>query len=292
VTWPASSARPISPACRIGGERVTRLLIALDVDGTTMRHDRVTISPRVRTAIRRVHTAGHHVVLSTGRSPVTTVPVTAALGLAGGFAVCSNGAVSLRLDADAAARYTVLADATFDPQALLAALGREWPGCAVAVELPGARGFRTAETFPRGVLPGAVSVVSWHQLGVHGANRIIVDAAVSPAQVVRIADDLGFDCIEDTTGDPGVVEIVRRGVSKASALEALRVTLGIATADTVAVGDHLNDIEMLRWAARGIAMGHAPAIVRETAAEVTDSCDDDGLAIVLESIATNYSTSM
>jgi hydroxymethylpyrimidine pyrophosphatase-like HAD family hydrolase len=267
-----------------GGEHVTRLLIALDVDGTTVRHDGATISPRVHAAVRAVHAAGHHVVLSTGRSPLATVPVTAALGLTGGFAVCSNGAVTLRLDASEADRCTVVVDATFDPAALLAALRRERPGCAVAVEVPGARGFRATAAFRRGELPGDVLVVPWDELGVRGANRLIVDAGDGAAHFARIADDLGLDCVQETTGATGAVEIGPRGVSKASALEALRTTLGVATADTVAVGDHLNDMEMLRWAARGIAMGHAPAIVRETADEVTTSCDDDGLAIVLESV--------
>jgi hydroxymethylpyrimidine pyrophosphatase-like HAD family hydrolase len=265
------------------GEAVTRLLIALDVDGTTVRHDGVTISARVRAAIRATHAAGHHVVLSTGRSPMATVTVAAALGLTGGFAVCSNGAVTLRLDPAGADRYAVIADATFDPRELLTTLRRECPGCAVAVEVAGARGFRATANFPRREAPGHVRVVPWHQLGVRGASRLVV-LAPGLARVVSIARDLGFDCARDPTGVTGAVEIGRRRVSKATALEALRVALGVATAETVAVGDHLNDMEMLHWAARGIAMGHAPAIVRQMAAEVTDSCDNDGLAIVLESI--------
>jgi hydroxymethylpyrimidine pyrophosphatase-like HAD family hydrolase len=260
------------------------MLIALDVDGTVVRHDGVTISPRVHSAVRAAQSAGHHVVLSTGRSPAATVPVIAALGLAGGFAVCSNGTVTLRLDPARPDRHTVVADATFNPQALLAILGRERSRYAVAVEVPGTRGFRVTASFPRDELPGNVLVVPWHQLGVYGARRLIVSAAEIPALVATIADDMGFDCVGGTTGVTGAVEIGRRGVSKASALEVLRVELGVATADTVAVGDHLNDIEMLRWAARGVAMGHAPAIVREKADEVTSSCDDDGVLMVLDSI--------
>lgn len=260
----------------------TRLLIALDVDGTVVGHDRVTISPRVHAAVRAVCSAGHQVVLSTGRSPLATVPVTAALGLAGGYAVCSNGAATLRVEAGGPP--AVVADATFDPQALLAVLGRRWPGGAVAVELPGAGGFRATATFPRGVLPGRVRVVPSDRLGVHRARRLICYAAQSPGDVARIAGDFGLDCVGETTGVTGAVEIGPRGVSKASALEVLRVALGVAPADTVAVGDHVNDLEMLRWAARGIAMGHAPELVKASAAEVTESCDDDGLAVVLEAI--------
>jgi HAD superfamily hydrolase (TIGR01484 family) len=263
---------------------VTRLLIALDVDGTTVQHDGVTISPRVWAAVWAVHTAGHHVVLATGRSPASTLPVAAALGLAGEFAVCSNGAVTVRLEASAPDRYSVVAGTIFDPRAILEALGRMWPGCAVAIEVPGGRSFRTTPSFPRDELAGDVVVVPWDRLEALVACRLIVHAAQNPAQIAQIADDLGLDSVEETTGATHAVEICPRGMSKASALEVVRVTLGVPAGDTVAVGDHMNDVGMLRWAARGIALAHAPAVVREAAAEVAPSCDNDGLAVVLESL--------
>jgi hydroxymethylpyrimidine pyrophosphatase-like HAD family hydrolase len=51
---------------------------------------------------------------------------------------------------------------------------------------------------------------------------------------------------------------------------------------TLAVGDGGNDIEMLRWAGLGVAMGHAPDEVKAAADEVTGSVHEDGLAQVLE----------
>jgi hydroxymethylpyrimidine pyrophosphatase-like HAD family hydrolase len=52
----------------------------------------------------------------------------------------------------------------------------------------------------------------------------------------------------------------------------------------VAVGDQRNDIEMLQWAARGVAMGNAPEEVKAVADEVTGSVEEAGLAAVLESL--------
>jgi len=263
---------------------MVRLLIALDVDGTIVHHDGVTISPRVSAAVRATYSMGHHVVLSTGRSPASTLPVTAALGLGSGFAVCSNGSVTLRLDVSAPGGHTVLANATFDPHAALEVIERMWPGCAVAVEVPGVQGFRATESFPRAELAGDVVMVPWERLGARGASRLVVHAAASPAQVARVVGDLGLTSVEDTSGSTGAVEIGPRAVSKASALEALRADLGIAAVNTVAVGDHVNDVEMLRWAGRGIAMGQAPAVARDAATEVAPAVEDDGLAVVLESL--------
>ena len=68
------------------------------------------------------------------------------------------------------------------------------------------------------------------------------------------------------------------------ALEELRQRLGVEPFATVAVGDGHNDIEMLAWAARGVAMGHADEPVRAVADEVTGTIDDDGAVAVLRSL--------
>ncbi|MGZ5367090.1 MAG: HAD family hydrolase, partial [Aeromicrobium sp.] len=46
----------------------------------------------------------------------------------------------------------------------------------------------------------------------------------------------------------------------------------------LAVGDGHNDFEMLEWAGRGVAMGHAPDRVKHIADDVTGSIEQDGLA--------------
>jgi hypothetical protein len=83
---------------------------------------------------------------------------------------------------------------------------------------------------------------------------------------------------------PDWIDVTPGGVSKASALENLRDRLGIAPEYTVAVGDGLNDLEMLAWAARGVAMGHAPQAVRDTADEVTGTLEDAGVIDVLHTL--------
>ena len=51
---------------------------------------------------------------------------------------------------------------------------------------------------------------------------------------------------------------------------------GRRLADVLAFGDGRNDSEMLRWAGRGVAIGDAPAEVREAADAVTDCFADGG----------------
>ena len=49
----------------------------------------------------------------------------------------------------------------------------------------------------------------------------------------------------------------------------------------LAIGDGRNDIEMLRWAGRGVAMGQAVEEVLAAADDVTETVYDDGAAVEL-----------
>lgn len=74
------------------------------------------------------------------------------------------------------------------------------------------------------------------------------------------------------------------GVSKADALRALCAHWGIGTEDTLALGDGDNDLEMLRAAGLGVAMGNASAEVRRAAGFVTEDNDHDGAAHALQAL--------
>lgn len=74
-----------------------------------------------------------------------------------------------------------------------------------------------------------------------------------------------------------VVELVPKGHTKATGIRKVCERLGIDRADTVAVGDSVNDLAMLSYAGVGIAMGNADARVRRAADYVTDGLYDDGI---------------
>ena len=80
---------------------------------------------------------------------------------------------------------------------------------------------------------------------------------------------------------PHLLEIMDGRVSKADALADLCEKLGIPSEQAAAFGDNYNDVEMLRSAGLGIAMGNAPEDVKEAADEVTLDNDHDGLAAAL-----------
>lgn len=265
--------------------RRRRKLIALDIDGTTITHAGV-LSPLVRTSILDVIDAGHHVVIATGRAVVSTMPIIREIGLDTGRAVCSNGAVTVRLKPSYPDGYRVKDAVTFDPRPSLQLLRERMPQALVAVEELGV-GFKVSAHFPEGELDGVVRVVDWEELLATPVTRVTLRAPdVPPEDFMAQVHDVGLHGVTYAVGWSSWLDINPEGVSKASALELVRRKLRVEPADTIACGDQRNDIEMLRWAAYGVAMGNSPDEVKAVADAVTAHVDEDGLVPVLRSALT------
>ena len=71
-------------------------------------------------------------------------------------------------------------------------------------------------------------------------------------------------------------------MSKASGLAKIAHDLGIDRNEVIAVGDSLNDLEMIQWAGLGVAMGNAEAAVKEAADEITATNEEDGVAKAIQ----------
>ncbi|QKS70157.1 HAD family phosphatase [Paenalkalicoccus suaedae] len=90
----------------------------------------------------------------------------------------------------------------------------------------------------------------------------------------------GQDC-EFIRWDDGF-ELVRKNVSKWSAIEYLLNKYGIKRAEAMAFGDGPNDVEMLKQCGTGVAMGNANNVLKSVADFVTLDHEKDGLSFFLE----------
>ena len=258
-------------------------LVALDIDGTTVNHEG-ELSPAVYDAVRDVVDAGHHVTIATGRAIVGTLPVLERLGLTSGYAVCANGAVTLRLDEGLDQGYEIVEAVTFDPAPALLMLREHFPTALVAVEELGV-GFKVTAPFPDGELDGSPRIVAWEELMSSPVTRLTLrDPSSTSEEFIATTERIGLHGVGYAVGWSAWLDITPEGVSKGAALEAVRRRLGVEPMDTVAVGDQRNDLEMLRWAAHGVAMGNAPEEVKAIANAVTGDVDDDGLVPVLRAL--------
>ncbi|MFC7505418.1 HAD family hydrolase, partial [Nocardioides sp. GCM10030258] len=259
---------------------------ALDIDGTLLKwveglgmsYEQVT--PAVHDAVRRVLDAGAHVVLSSGRSAANMVTVADQLDLHGHgekiWIVASNGAVVLRYPP-----MEVVHEVTFDARAAVAAVLKEHPEALVAVEERGV-GYLVSAPFPDGELGGTSTVAEVADMVAEPVSRVIIrDPNATAEDFVQLSGRLGLHGTDYVVGWTAWLDLAPVGVSKASGLEYVAGQLGVDRADVLAIGDGRNDIEMLQWAGRGVAMGQSVDEVKAVADDVTASVEDDGAAVEL-----------
>ena len=250
-------------------------MVALDIDGTLVDRNGF-LPPIVAEAVALIMQAGVPAVLSTGRSWHGTKPVFDELGLPPGPTVCSNGAVVMRYPPQ-----EIIKAITFDPRPVIAQVEEFAPGTLIAVEEIG-RGYRLNERFPGDDLTGELIVEDAEQLSSRPVTRVILrDPTRSEDDFLALARHLGMHGVTYFVGWGSWLDIAPDGVNKATALAEVAAGFGVSAADVLAFGDGQNDIEMLRWAGRGVAMGDATDEVKAAANDVTKTIDDGGPAAEL-----------
>lgn len=94
---------------------------------------------------------------------------------------------------------------------------------------------------------------------------------------------------EVTISNPRFLEFVAPGVSKGRAVRWLARQTGVPLSQTMAIGDQLNDLEMIAAVGHGVAMPSAPAAVRAVARHIAPPVEDEGAAQVIESMVLEMS---
>jgi len=258
-------------------------LLAVDLDGTLL-DPAGTLPERTRHALRAVRDAGVTVVLATGRSPWSTAPIAAQLGLPGPHILMQGGLIASLLG-----EQSVWA-ATLDP-ALVGehlAFARTWQLQPI---LGYEHGYRAESLEP------AVADLPW-PLYAEGSRLEIVPALetaagtgvirtflfTSPARhaEIRQAAAARFGNRSSLTwGDEHGVELLAPGVTKGAALRRLAEREGVSMEQVAAIGDGRNDLEMLAAAGRSAAVASAPPEVRAVAQLVVPSNGGEGALAAL-----------
>jgi len=258
-------------------------LVATDLDGTLLRSDQ-TISERTAEVLAKISAEGGHVVLVTGRPVRWLSSVYAQLRGPLPLAVCANGAVVYDPEADRVLRAEPLAP---DELAQVCArLREEIPGAAFAVEVADGREMWHESSYPRRGSPDdpTVRMVSTpDELLTMPAVKLLVRAGrQDPDEFAALVASCVAGLAEATWSSySGLVEISASGVTKAAGLAWLCERLDVPPERVVAFGDMPNDVPMLTWAGRAVAVANAHPAVKQVADEVTLTNDDDGVAAYL-----------
>lgn len=121
----------------------------------------------------------------------------------------------------------------------------------------------------------------WHVQPPEGQTPISFGACIPEAQQAEVAALFPqLDFLPVFEGP--MCDVNPRGVSKATGIRRICQRMGITMEQVIAFGDDRNDLEMVREAGIGVALGNAIGMVRDAADYITASCDDLGVVKALE----------
>lgn len=110
----------------------------------------------------------------------------------------------------------------------------------------------------------------------------IKDTSQHPAIMTEI--EQRFPDTVASTSLSNNIEINDSSANKGDAVRALAAYLDIDMQQTVSFGDGSNDLSMIRACGLGVAMANACPAVLEAANRITASCDENGVAAVINTI--------
>jgi len=255
--------------------------VAVDVDGTLLDSDH-RLRDEVRDALSDLVADDIHVILATARGPKILGAVLRLLPFSP-LLVCFSGAWVGEIDRQ-----------TFNPTREI--LNRRH-SMNVARSI-------VAKALELNVEPNVLTVDTWrarkmtHEIllesqiaecsplitsdlfedGVEPNKILLITAEGESNQPLHIIANSIQSVSTSAFSKPNYLEIVPLGVNKAEALQHVTAILGLELSQVAAIGDGLNDIEMLREAGLGIAMGNAPEAVKSVADWVTGTNNEAGVA--------------
>lgn len=269
-------------------------MLALDLDGTILRPDGL-FSSRTKDAIALAQSAGYLLCIATGRNFTESRQIVSDLGIAG-ECVFVGGAVVI----------DTRTGRTLQRTAMHPALAAEFCGviesmghAALALQDTGSTGIdylitrdlplHSASKKWMGALK--MDIQYFPRLAQHPhANTLRVGMCVDAADAEAIHEQLLSHFAERTMICrllvPGslshVIEAFDPAVSKWGGIQYIAARHQVAAEEIIAVGDDLNDVQMLRHAGLGVAMGNARPGLKEIADRVIGSIHEDGLAVFIE----------
>ena len=261
---------------------------AFDLDGTLLRRD-LEITGRTLAAVDGLRERGMRLVVATGRRYESAVEHAEKLGFGGEDpVVCYGGSMVRRMDGETLLHRTLPKDLGLE--VLEWAAGR---GLHARVFVDGrvitSPNSPAALRFSKRLEEPGIVVVDSPAEWLAGAQEeptklVIVDHPDDVPGWLDEAQEAFRGRLFVTRSLPHYVEVGGLEGTKSTALEFLCKQWGIAPERVLAFGDADNDVDMLRFAGCGVAVGPMTAGVREAADEAVAGVDEDGVALYVEKL--------
>lgn len=270
-------------------------LIAVDIDGTLIDSTLDIPEPNLK-ALRRAQQAGIHVVLVTGRRHRFAMPVAEQLG----FELClisSNGAIT-RSTSGALHYADMLPKSTAHK---LCGHMADFSGCTVLTFDKDERGAivveRTDElgnniqrwidknrTYIEEVAPITTALVCDPVQAMFCGTIERMQPAEVRLRDGALVDEISVLKTQYDHRDLCILDVLKHGCSKGSAVARWAEHLGVARSEVMAIGDNYNDVEMLEFAGYPVLMANASDDLKARGWRVTLHNEECGVAAVVEEV--------
>jgi Cof subfamily protein (haloacid dehalogenase superfamily) len=278
---------------QVRGKSAVRL-VAIDVDGTLLDGAH-RLRSEVKEAVNRLAASGCQVALATARGPQAVIEIVQKFDFAPSL-ICFSGGWIGELEGTSMRPENVRLDRR------------------LAADMAGSI---LNEAINQGVEPNVFTPDSWRvrkltdeieeEMRIVNLQPLVSDKLlagnIEPSKIMLISRldiaDKALPAIERsieslstvafstiTYSKRNYLEILPAGVNKAKAVAALSQFLGVDRSEVAAIGDGLNDLEMLSEAGFAIAMGNASDRLKADADLVVRSNDEAGVAQAVEEILT------
>lgn len=268
-------------------------LLFLDLDGTLVGQGDV-VSPRTLSALDAAQRLGCTLVICTGRNRFMVEHV-AAQWSGHGYGIFSNGAVIAQWETGRVLEKTAMVASTVRQAARLAHSFGASPLCfGVHVEEDGGKSVYTDRQYP--IVPAyairnaqrLVFVEDLTQddemqpvgMAVYGQENLT--QSVAHAWRAALGSDMSVYHTPDGKYGCWCVFMNARSANKVHAARSVAKMLDVPQEQTLALGNEMNDLELLQWAGLGVCMGDGNTEVRAIVDHVTGTLAEDGAAQAIE----------
>lgn len=254
--------------------------VFLDIDGTLVSFKTHKIPESTLNAVHRIRQKGIRVFIATGR-PLPFINNLAGLEYDG--IMCVNGACCMDTGGNIFYKRPVpredierlIQDSKEHPMPISFASNERAVVCNTAAARKEIEEIFAFLAIP---LPEEVAIKEIRDMEVMQAVAFFTEDWET-----RIRRDIIPNC-DTTRWHPYFADCIAKGVNKATGMDHFCRHYGFDIAETMAFGDGGNDIEMLRHAGTGVAMGNASDTVKESADIITTPVDEQGVANILNTI--------
>ncbi len=256
-------------------------LVALDLDGTLLTSTR-EISSGVLAAVSAAQARGVRVLVATGRIWPSAAPYVQRVG-ADPPVILYNGGLVYDFRTDTVLhRVTLAYDHARAVLELLSQYPQVQPHLCIDDRIYVGHSNALSEAYARKNGVSVIEVGDLVKFLPPDPMKILIVGARTDLVAVKAAIGALPLPIHSVFSELTYLEILPVGISKGTALAFVAQQLAIPRAAVLAVGDNLNDLEMIQFAGVGVAMANAEAALIPQADYVTGTNDEDGVRDVIE----------